>query len=73
MADEDQENKTEQPTQKRLEEAYQKGNVPFSREVWIEREDFMASGATRFSHGHWTSAYRRSNTRSLINLCMISS
>jgi flagellar biosynthetic protein FlhB len=29
----DQEQKTEQPTQKRLEEAYKKGNVPFSREV----------------------------------------
>ena len=29
----DQENKTEQPTQKRLEEALKKGNVPFSREV----------------------------------------
>jgi flagellar biosynthetic protein FlhB len=34
MADEqDQENKTEQPTQKRLEEAFKKGNIPFSREV----------------------------------------
>jgi len=34
MADEqDQEQKTEQPTQKRLEEAFKKGNVPFSREV----------------------------------------
>lgn len=33
MADEDQEQKTEDPTQKRLEEAYKKGNVPFSREI----------------------------------------
>jgi len=31
--DQDQEQKTEQPTQKRLEEAFKKGNVPFSREV----------------------------------------
>jgi len=34
MADEqDQDQKTEQPTQKRLDEAYKKGNVPFSREI----------------------------------------
>ncbi len=34
MADEqDQEQKTEQPTQKRVEEAHQKGNVPMSREL----------------------------------------
>ncbi len=33
MSDEDQEQKTEQPTQKRLDEAYKKGNVPFSREI----------------------------------------
>jgi flagellar biosynthetic protein FlhB len=33
MADEDQDQKTEQPTQKRLDEALEKGNVPFSREV----------------------------------------
>jgi flagellar biosynthetic protein FlhB len=34
MAEEqDQENKTEQPSQKRLEEAFKKGNIPFSREV----------------------------------------
>ncbi len=33
MADEDQEQKTEEPTPKRLEEAMKKGNVPFSREV----------------------------------------
>jgi flagellar biosynthetic protein FlhB len=31
--DDDKEQKTEQPTSKRLEEAYKKGNVPFSREV----------------------------------------
>jgi len=33
MADEDQDQKTEQPTQKRLEEAFKKGNIPVSREV----------------------------------------
>ncbi len=34
MADEqDQEQKTEQPTSKRLEEAFKKGQVPFSREI----------------------------------------
>ena len=35
MADDeqDQEQKTEQPTSKRLEEAYKKGQVPFSREI----------------------------------------
>jgi flagellar biosynthesis protein FlhB len=35
MADDEQdpENKTEQPSQKRLEEAFKKGNIPFSREV----------------------------------------
>lgn len=33
MADEDQDQKTEEPTHKRLEEAFQKGNVPFSREI----------------------------------------
>jgi flagellar biosynthetic protein FlhB len=33
MADEDQEQKTEEPTHKRLEEALEKGNVPFSREI----------------------------------------
>ena len=31
--DEDQEQKTEQPTQKRLEEAFNKGNIPVSKEV----------------------------------------
>ncbi len=31
--DQDQEQKTEQPTSKRLEEAFKKGQVPFSREV----------------------------------------
>jgi len=31
--DQDQEQKTEQPTQKRLDEALKKGNVPFSREL----------------------------------------
>lgn len=31
--DEDEDQKTEQPTPKRLEEAYKKGNVPFSKEV----------------------------------------
>lgn len=33
MADEDDDQKTEQPSQKRLDEAHQKGNVPNSREV----------------------------------------
>lgn len=33
MADEDQDSKTEEPTQKRLDEAYNKGEVPYSREV----------------------------------------
>jgi len=33
MADEDQDQKTEDPSQKRLEDAVQKGNVPFSREL----------------------------------------
>jgi flagellar biosynthetic protein FlhB len=31
--DQDPENKTEQPSHKRLEEAFKKGNIPFSREV----------------------------------------
>jgi flagellar biosynthesis protein FlhB len=31
--DQDQENKTEQPTHKRLEEAHKKGNIPHSREI----------------------------------------
>ena len=31
--DQEQDQKTEQPTPKRLEEAYKKGNVPFSREI----------------------------------------
>lgn len=31
--DQDQEQKTEDPTQKRLEEAFKKGNVPYSREI----------------------------------------
>ncbi len=31
--DQDEDQKTEQPTQKRLDEAYKKGNVPFSREI----------------------------------------
>ena len=30
---EDEDQKTEQPTSKKLEDAYKKGNVPFSREV----------------------------------------
>ncbi len=33
MADEDQESKTEEPTSKKLQEAFEKGNIPFSREI----------------------------------------
>ena len=33
MADDDKDSKTEHPTPKRLEEAYEKGDVPYSREV----------------------------------------
>ena len=33
MADEEQDQKTEYPTQKRIQEAMKKGNVPFSREI----------------------------------------
>jgi len=33
MADDDQDSKTEQPTQRRLEEAVKKGNIPYSKEI----------------------------------------
>lgn len=43
--DQDDEQKTEQPTSKRLEEAAKKGNIPFSREV----SNFMALAVLAFT------------------------
>lgn len=62
MADEqDKEQKTEQPTPKRLEEAFKKGNVPFSREI----TNFMILAMLALTIG-WLAPHILTNARDML-------
>jgi flagellar biosynthetic protein FlhB len=61
MSDEDKESKTEEPSSKRLEEAAQKGDLPFSREVG----HFLVLIILAFTVGAWAPSILR-NTKALL-------
>ena len=53
---EDHESKTEDPTEKRLSDAAEKGNVPFARDVTLFGS-IMAILAAFLLLGHWSAGY----------------